>query len=128
VMMFFGRRGTPTFLDFYSNQQGNYNVFVAGVSGSGKSVTMNEVVSAYRGIGARVWVIDVGRSYQNLIRLQKGTFLEFTPSTKLCINPFTWVGTDDELDFKAEMRMLKPMIGRMASPNAPLTEFQYALI
>ena len=128
VMMFFGRRGTPTFLDFYSNQQGNYNVFVAGVSGSGKSVTMNEVVSAYRGIGARVWVIDVGRSYQNLIRLQKGTFLEFTPSTKLCINPFSWVGTDNELDFKSEMRMLKPMIGRMASPNAPLTEFQYALI
>lgn len=128
VMMFFGRRGTPTFLDFYSNQQGNYNVFVAGVSGSGKSVAMNEVVSAYRGIGARVWVIDVGRSYQNLIRLQRGTFLEFTPSTKLCINPFSWVGTDSDLDFKAELRMLKPMIGRMASPNAPLSEFQYALI
>lgn len=128
VMMFFGRRGTPTFLDFYSNQQGNYNVFVAGVSGSGKSVTMNEVVSSYRGIGARVWVIDVGRSYQNLIRLQKGIFLEFTPRMELCINPFTWVGTDNELDFKSEMRMLKPMIGRMASPNAPLSEFQYALI
>ncbi len=128
VMMFFGRRGTPTFLDFYSNQQGNYNVFVAGVSGSGKSVAMNEIVSSYRGIGARVWVIDVGRSYKNLIALQKGTFLEFTPTTNICINPFSWVGTDDELDFKAEMRMLKPMIGRMASPNAPLNEFQYALI
>lgn len=128
VMMFFGRRGSPTFLDFYSNQQGNYNVFVAGVSGSGKSVTMNEIVSAYRGIGARVWVIDVGRSYRNLIALQKGTFLEFTPSTDLCINPFSWVGLDDELDFKSEMRLLKPMIGRMASPNAPLTEFQYSLI
>lgn len=128
VMMFFGRRGSPVFLDFYSNQQGNYNVFVAGVSGSGKSVTMNEIVSAYRGIGARVWVIDVGRSYANLIALQKGTFLEFTPNTNLCINPFSWVGTDDELDFKSEMRLLKPMIGRMASPNAPLTEFQYALI
>lgn len=128
VMMFFGRRGTPTFLDFYSNNQGNYNVFVAGVSGSGKSVTMNEIVSAYRGIGARVWVIDVGRSYKNLIALQNGLFLEFTKKTKLCINPFTWVGTDDELDFNSEMRMLKPMIGRMASPNTPLTEFQYALI
>ncbi len=130
VMLFFGRRGSPAFLDFYSNQQGNYNVFVAGVSGSGKSVTMNEIVSAYRGIGGRVWVIDVGRSYQNLIRLQKGTFIEFTPysNKQLCINPFSWVGTDSELDFKAEMRMLKPMIGRMASPNAPLTEFQYSLI
>ncbi|WP_459203438.1 type IV secretion system protein TraC (plasmid) [Ralstonia pseudosolanacearum] len=128
VMMFFGRRGTPTFLDFYSNQQGNYNVFVAGVSGAGKSVTMNEIVSAYRGIGGRVWVIDVGRSYQNLIALQKGTFLEFTPNTKLCINPFTWVGSDGDNSFKEEMRMLKPTIGRMASPNAPLGEFQYALI
>lgn len=128
VMMFFGRRGTPTFLDFYSNQQGNYNVFVAGVSGSGKSVAMNEIVSAYRGIGGRVWVIDVGRSYENLIALQKGTFLEFTPNTRLCINPFTWVATDEENSFKEEMRMLKPMIGRMASPNAPLSEFHYALI
>ncbi len=128
VMMFFGRRGSPTFLDFYSNQQGNYNVFVAGVSGSGKSVCMNEIVSAYRGVGARVWVIDVGRSYQNLIRLQNGTFLEFTAQTNMCINPFSWVGVDDELDFKAEMRLLKPMIGRMASPNEPLSEYQYSLI
>lgn len=128
VMLFFGRRGSPTFLDFYANPQGNYNVFVAGVSGSGKSVLMNEVISSYRGIGARVWIIDVGRSYQNLIALQKGTFIEFTPASKVCINPFSWVGTDDELDFKAEMRLLKPMIGRMASPTAPLSEFQYSLI
>ncbi len=128
VMMFFGRRGTPTFVDFYSNQQGNYNVFVAGVSGSGKSVAMNEVVSAYRGIGARVWVIDVGRSYQNLISLQKGTFIEFTPESKMCINPFSWVGEDNDLDFKAEMRLLKPMIGRMSSPNAQLNEYQYSII
>lgn len=128
VMMFFGRRGTPTFLDFYSNKQGNYNVFVAGVSGAGKSVTMNEIVSSYRAIGARVWVIDVGRSYKNLIALQKGTFLEFATNSKICVNPFSWVGYDEENDFKEEMRLLKPMIGRMASPNAPLNEFQYALI
>lgn len=89
---------------------------------------MNEIVSAYRGVGARVWVIDVGRSYQNLIRLQNGTFLEFTAQTNMCINPFSWVGVDDELDFKAEMRLLKPMIGRMASPNEPLSEYQYSLI
>ncbi|MFN7570483.1 MAG: type IV secretion system protein TraC [Betaproteobacteria bacterium] len=128
VLMLFGRRGTPTFVDFYSNKQGNYNIFVAGVSGSGKSVTMNEIVSSYRGIGARVWVIDVGRSYKNLIGLQKGTFLEFTTSAPVCINPFSWVGVDEEISFKDELRLLKPMVGRMASPNDPLSEFQYALI
>lgn len=128
VMMFFGRRGTPTFLDFYSNKQGNYNFFVAGVSGSGKSVFMNEVVSSYRAIGARVWVIDVGRAYKNLIGLQRGTFLEFTTHHPICINPFSWVGADAEISFKDELRLLKPMVGRMASPNAPLTEFHYALI
>ena len=128
VMMFFGRRGTPAFLDFYSNRQGNYNLYVAGVSGAGKSVTMNEVVAAYRGIGAKAWVIDVGRSYRNLISLSHGTFIEFTPESKLCINPFSTVGVDDELDFKAEMRLLKPMIGRMASPNAALNGYQYSII
>ena len=128
VMMLYGRRGTPTFLDFYSNKQGNFNLFVAGVSGSGKSVFMNEVVSSYRAIGARVWVIDVGRSYQNLIALQRGTFLEFTTHKPICINPFSWVGADAEISFKEELRLLKPMVGRMASPNAPLSEFHYALI
>lgn len=128
VLMFFGRRGTPTFVDFYSNKQGNYNVFVAGVSGAGKSVTMNEIVSSYRSIGARCWVIDVGRSYENLVQLQRGTFIEFHTDRPICINPFTWVGADKETQFKDELRMLRPMVGRMASPNAPLTEFQYALI
>ena len=130
VMMFFGRRGTPTFLDFYSNKQGNYNIFVAGVSGSGKSVALNEVVSSYRGIGARCWVIDVGRSYRNLIGLQKGTFIEFSSRSPIRINPFSWVGTngDSEITFKDELRMLKPMIGRMASPDAALSPFQYSLI
>jgi len=128
VMMFFGRRGTPTFLDFYSNKQGNYNIFVAGVSGSGKSVTMNEIVSAYRGIGARCWVIDVGRSYKNLIGLQKGTFIEFNTRNPICINPFSWVGLNSDITFKDELRMLKPMVGRMASPNTALSEFQYSLV
>ncbi len=128
VMMFYGRRGTPTFLDFYSNKQGNYNIFVAGVSGSGKSVTMNEIISSYRGIGARCWVIDVGRSYKNLIGLQRGTFIEFDTRNPIGINPFSWVGQNSDVTFKDELRMLKPMVARMASPNTELTEYQYALI
>jgi conjugal transfer ATP-binding protein TraC len=128
VMMFFGRRGQATFLDFYSNKQGNYNVFIAGVSGSGKSVTMNEIIASYRATGARVWVIDVGRSYRNQIALQKGTFIEFTPRSDMCINPFSWVGADEENTFLEELKLLRPMIGRMASPDHALTAYQNALI
>ena len=128
VIMVYGRRGTPTFLDFYSNRQGNYNIFLAGVSGSGKSLIMNEIVSSYRGIGARCWVIDVGRSYKNLIALQKGTFIEFSTRNPIGINPFSWVGMNGDVTFKDELRMLKPMVGRMASPSTSLSEFQYSLI
>lgn len=126
VMLFFGRRGTPTFIDFYSNQQGNYNVFIAGVSGAGKSVTMNEILSAYRGIGAQARVIDVGRSYRNLTALQGGLFIDFTPNSDICLNPFSWItGAENFLD---EMKMLRPMIGKMAAPNETLTDYQYSLL
>lgn len=128
VMMWFGRRGTPTFLDFYSNQQGNYNLFVAGVSGSGKTFTLNSIVSDYRSIGAIVRIIDVGRGYRNLIALQKGTFIEFTPHSNLCLNPFSWVGTDPDIKLEDELNFLKPIIARMAAPNTVLSDFQYSLI
>lgn len=128
VMMFFGRRGTPTFLDFYANPQGNYNLFVAGVSGSGKTFALNNIVSDHRSIGAIVRIIDVGRGYRNLIALQKGTFLEFTPRSDLCLNPFTWVGMDPEITLEEELNFLKPIIARMAAPNTELDDFQYSLI
>lgn len=128
ILQLFGRRGSSAFIDFYSNKQGNYNVFVAGVSGSGKSVTMNEIVQGYRSIGAQAWVIDVGMSYKNLVALQKGQFIQFSPSLKICMNPFSWVGIDNSEDFKEELKLLKPMIGRMASPNEPLSDLQYSYI
>lgn len=126
VMLFFGRRGTPTFIDFFSNSQGNYNVFIAGVSGAGKSVCMNEILSAYRGVGAQARVIDVGRSYRNLTALQGGTFIDFTQKSKICLNPFSWINGQES--FLDEMKMLRPMIGKMASPNVSLNDYQYSLL
>lgn len=128
VMMFFGCCGMFIFVDFYLNQQGNYNVFVVGVFGFGKLVVMNEVVLVYCGIGVCVWVIDVGCSYQNLIWFQKGMFLEFMFEIKMCINLFLWVGEDDELDFKVEMWLFKFMIGCMVLFNVVLNEYQYLLL
>ena len=128
VMKLFGRRGTPAHFHFTSNKAGNYNVFVAGVSGSGKSVLMNEVLASYRGAGAKCWVIDVGRSYEPLIRACGGTYIEFTAHSPISINPWSWVGKDAEVDFKQELAMLKPMVGRMCVPNGEISDYQYALI
>jgi conjugal transfer ATP-binding protein TraC len=45
-LMLVGRRGQTLFWDPFGNQKGNYNTCVAGISGSGKSVTVQEMVSA----------------------------------------------------------------------------------
>lgn len=133
VMMFFGRRGTPIFLDFYSNAQGNYNLFVTGVSGAGKSVILLEVVSAYKGIGAQVYILDVGRSYKNFVSLEGGVIFDFNASRKICMNPFSWMEvadeeTQDQNTLKQELRLLRPMYAKMAQPEGKLDAFQLALL
>ena len=39
----------------------NYNAVIAAASGKGKSFLANELIDSYLGMGARVWVIDVGK-------------------------------------------------------------------
>ncbi|MEQ2104918.1 type IV secretion system protein TraC [Burkholderia cenocepacia] len=128
IMLFYGRRGAITPVDFYRNRQGNYNLFASGVSGAGKTVTLNEVAFGYRSVGARCAIIDVGGGYENFVNMLDGAFIRFTLNSKICVNPFSWVGVDEENTFEQELRMLKPLIGRMASPEAPLNALQYAFI
>ncbi|WP_080430244.1 type IV secretion system protein TraC [Burkholderia ubonensis] len=128
VLLLYGRRGTITPIDFYANKQGNYNLFATGVSGAGKTAFLVEVVNAYRSLGARCSIIDVGRGYENAVALMGGSFIEFKLNSDICINPFTWVSADSENTFEQELRLLKPMIGRMASPDSPLSPLQYSFI
>lgn len=128
VLLLFGRRGQPALIDFYANKQGNYNFFASGVSGAGKSVFLNDLVAASRATGSLIRVIDVGYSYRNQCRLARGLNLEFDPNLKINLNPFSFVGLDEELELRDEMRFLKPILGKMASPNAALNPYQYSLI
>ncbi len=121
VLLFGGRRGQLMPIDVYDNPAGNYNVAIAGTSGSGKSLLLNEIAAAYLGTGARVWIIDVGRSYEKTCRHFGGTFIEFTEHTGLSLNPFTFVEDIDE-----DMALLQPLVAQMVSPREALDGFQYA--
>jgi len=123
VMLMAGRRGQVITFDLFDNNQGNYNVAIAGASGSGKSVFVNDIASAYASVGGKVWIIDVGRSYVNLSEAFDGDFIEFTPQKDLCVNPFTFV-----VDIKDEMELLQPLVALMVSPKHDLDNYTYSVI
>ncbi len=123
VLLLGGRRGQLMQLDVYDNPAGNYNVAIAGTSGSGKSLLLNEIAVSYLGTGARVWIIDVGRSYEKACRNFGGSFIEFTENAGLSLNPFTFVDDIDE-----DMELLQPLLAQMVSPREALEGFQYSTL
>jgi conjugal transfer ATP-binding protein TraC len=127
VMTFVGRRGQLVSIDLYDNKAGNYNFAIVGASGSGKSFLTQEVLFSYRANEAMVWVIDVGRSYQNLCHLIDGEFIEFTEEANVCINPFSSIGESLEKDEEGR-NMLKNVVMAMMSPTQPLSSWEAAVI
>lgn len=123
VLLWFGRRGTPCAIDFFANTMGNFNVAITGVSGAGKSVTASDIVLGYLATGAKGYVIDIGHSYENLCHQVDGTFIEFKEDSDLSINPFTWIK-----NIRKDMKMLKPLVERMASPGVSLPHYEKSRI
>ncbi len=79
------------------------------------------MITAYRSTGAKVWVIDVGRSYEKLAKAYGGDFVEFTQDAQICLNPFELVQV-----YSDEEDALIGLISAMAAPNQSLTDFQIA--
>ena len=125
VMTLFGRRGQIIGFDLFDNTGGNFNFAVAALSGSGKSVFVNEMTYRYLGAGAKVWIIDVGRSYKNLCELLDGEFIEFSDErhNTICLNPFSMI-----IDINADMEMVLPLLAQMASPREPLDNYSYTAL
>ncbi len=121
-----GRRGSLMAFDFFDNTAGNFNYALAGAPGSGKSVLMNELVMAFLGMGRRVRLVDLGRSYQKLCEFLGGTFLDFHEGADICLNPFSMLEelTDDDMAF------LKPLFLQMIAPSGltprgtPISDFE----
>ncbi len=115
-LIFAGRKGqVATWWPF--NSPSNYNICVAGTSGSGKSVLIQELASSILAAGGRVWIIDSGRSFEKLCSLMSGTFLSFEAGKKISLNPFSNI---EKLDFE-QQELLKSLICAMARPNCSVS-------
>lgn len=123
VLTLFGRKGQAMTVDIFANPSGNYNGIVVGTSGSGKSFFLNELTFRILATGGRVWIMDVGRSYEKLCKMLGGQYIEFTDSSNISLNPFSLIKNLDD-----DMEMLKPLIAQMISPSRPLTDYELSQI
>ena len=127
-MLFVGRRGQIFTWSPFDNQEGNYNVSVVGKSGSGKSVFMQELVTSTLGQGGQVFVLDVGRSFERTAKLLGGAYIEFTPRSIICINPFSAIPNDNVAESEDALAMLKPILSLMAAPRDGTNDLENAFL
>lgn len=123
-MLLVGRRGQIFTWCPFDNREGNYNTCVVGRSGSGKSVFMQELMTSMLGMGGRVFVLDVGRSFEKTAKLLKGTFLEFSTYSPICINPFSSIPIQDNEATSDALAMFKPILSLMAAPKEGTTDLE----
>lgn len=111
-----GRKGQLIQFCPFDNNAGNYNVTVVGRSGAGKSVFMQELMSSTIGLGGRVFVLDVGRSFEKTCYMLGGQFIQFSSNVDICINPFSGLNVDNREAVEDTLAMLKSVIQMMAAP------------
>lgn len=120
-MTLVSRRGQLMSFDPYTSN-GNYNICVVAESGKGKSVFTNEMVcSVLAEGGGKVFIIDIGRSYEKLCEQIGGEFIEFDPS--IVINPFTKIKVAEDGNIEPEeYELLIPLAGNMIGMNFKATQ------
>lgn len=104
----------------------NFNFTISAESGAGKSFFANELISGILASGGKAWVIDVGRSYMNLCETFDGQFLEFSPESDICLNPFSSLKNQKEFDEVQDI--ILHLLVAMAAPKNGLDDFQMAAL
>lgn len=123
-----GRRGQAMTFSPFDNQGGNYNISVAGRSGAGKSVFMQDLMLSMLGSGARVFVMDVGRSFEKVCNLMDGEFVVFDTKNPISVNPFTKLHSMNKESLNEGFSLLKPIISLMVAPKSGTTDVEDSAI
>ena len=120
VMTLLSRNGQLMSVDLFDSDT-NYSALVAAESGSGKSFFVNFVVSNYASLGADIYLIEVGRSFQNLCEVLGGEHMEFKEDSGISLNPFSTI-----VDYNDQVDLLMAVLVSMISTRGNITELQEA--
>ncbi len=127
-MLLVGRRGQIVNWNPFDNKSGNYNVVVSGKSGSGKSVFMQDLLLSGLGIGAKVFIIDIGRSFEKMCDSLDGQHIQFSSTSNICLNPFSNISETDEEERNIAFSYLKSVIACMALPVEGTSSYENSAI
>ena len=127
-MLLAGRRGQLFYWHPFDNTSGNYNCIVVGRSGAGKSVFMEEFITSMMAQKGKVYILDVGRSFERAVRKLGGQIIRFSRKDPLCLNPFSTIQTRDSQEVEDSLTMLKSVIALMASPLGGASDDEMVLI
>lgn len=122
-----GRRGQVFTIDPFVGES-NYNVNVIGQSGSGKSVMLQDMVTNFLSSGAKVFVLDIGRSYEKLCKLYNGDFIEFKMDSQICLNPFDRVSINSKEAQGDFISLITPILAKMIAPKRGTTDIEDSII
>ena len=64
----------------------------------------------------RVFVLDVGRSFEKTCYTLEGQFIEFSPHKPVCLNPFSNIDPENEEAASDALTMLKSVLQLMVAP------------
>jgi len=115
AVLLFSTRGQVVGFDLFNSPSGGFNAFVVGMTGSGKSVLLQWIALSYLRRGDRVWIIDIGRSYERLAHIFGGEFIELKLEKPISLNPFSHIKDEAMLD--EYMEFLKDLYFMMGAPK-----------
>lgn len=100
----------------------NYNCLVTGSSGAGKSFLNNCILLQELARSLRVFIIDIGGSYQKLTEALGGQYLEINLSDRYRINPFDIPNFEDgpsNQKLKSLLAVIESMVAEDDSSKLP---------
>ena len=89
---------------------------------------MQEVTKSTLSLGGRVYVLDMGRSFEKQVKRFEGEYLEFSTKSNIVLNPFSTINANKEDAVSDSLDLMKPVISMMIAPKAGTNDFEDVLI